>query len=230
MSWSVRQVAAGCLGAPANFSVVRDVLGFVLGMPAGTAISLRRQLELASGPALDINMILVGASLFTAADLDETSSGLQTLRDIYAQVNLGIRKVNWQQISTQDAGGYVVITSGSQACDLTDDFSGPDGALDVFVVRVMQGAGGWSPVGGPCSHAEKDTMTGSVVSLNNIPSDSGNTFAHEIGHYLGLPHCEDDSQCTDPQNFILGGSDSNTGIMTHQGQKMKTHCYVSDKC
>lgn len=229
MSLSVRQVAKDCLGAPTNFSIVRDVFGFAAGLPAGT-ISVRRQLELAKGPALDINLILVGPSLFTQTDLAETSSALQTMRDIYAPVNLGIRRVNWQQIPTKDAGAYLVINSGSEAHDLTDDWNGPAGALDVFVVRTMQGADGWSAVGGPCSKDDKDKMTGSVVSLNGNFANSGNTFAHEAGHYLGLKHCEDDTQCTGANNFIMSGSNANTNVMTHQGTKMKSHCYVSDKC
>lgn len=229
MTLSVRQVAKDCVGAGAIFSITRDVFGFAVGSPAGV-VSTRRQLELAGGSALDVNLIIVGPTQFSNADYAETSSALQIMRDIFAAAGLGIRRVNWQQISTKDAGSYLVINSGAEAHDLTDDWNGPGGALDVFVVRTIVGADGWSAVGGPCSKDDKDEMTGSVVSLNGSFQNSGNTFAHEVGHYLGLVHCEDDAQCTGPNNFILSGSDSNTNVMTHQGQKMKTHCYVSDKC
>lgn len=229
MPHSVRRVATDCVGAAARFSITRDVFGFAFGSPVGV-ISTRRQLELASGPALDVNLILVVPTQFSTADFAETTSALQIMRDIFAAVSLGIRRVNWQQISAQDAGAYLVINSGAEAHDLTDDFNGPDGALDVFVVRTILGADGWSAVGGPCTKDDKDKMTGSVVSLNGSFQNSGNTFAHEVGHYLGLVHCEDDPQCTGTNNFILSGSDSNTSVMAHQGQKMRTHCYVSDKC
>jgi hypothetical protein len=65
-------------------------------------------------------------------------------------------------------------------------------------------------------------MTGCVVSLNGDYANSGNTFAHELGHYLGLNHI------ADPANFIgnNGSSNSNTDILAWQGDIMKTHCFV----
>jgi Metallo-peptidase family M12B Reprolysin-like len=222
---SLRNVASNCLGLGGTFSVVRDVYGYPFGSP-NRKLSLRTQLILDQGPTLDVNPILVAVENFTAADRAETQDAIQIAREIFGKVGLGIRKLNWQQITVASAGGYATIDSGGEAHDLTDDWNGPGGALDLFVVRVMNGADGRSAVGGPCDKDDKDEMTGSVVSLNGDAANSGNTFAHEMGHYMGLDHIADTG------NFIggNGGSDSWTGIYAWQGDVMKKHCYVGDRC
>ena len=198
----------------------------IIYIPAGGCPS-SGNLRLCSGKAFNINAILVGDENFTYEDWRKTHYSIQVMRDIFSQVDLGVRKIRWQAIHAADAGGYVTIDSGSEAHDLTDDWNGPDGNyLDLFIVRAMNGADGWSAVGGPCSKDDKDEMTGSVVSLNGSDDNSGNTFAHEIGHYLGLSHI------SDPENFIgnNGSSDSKTGITASQGSTMKNHCHVKDIC
>lgn len=232
MSLSLKNVASNCLGISPPFSVRRDVLGYFF-YPR-RRISLKRQLELCCEPGLNINVILVADENFSWQDWEETQYAIQFMRDIYANVNLCVRKIRWQAIHAADAGGYATIDSSSEAHDLTDDWNGPDGDyLDVFVVRSITHADGVSAVDGPCSKDDKDEMTGSVVSLNGSYDNSGNTFAHEIGHYLGLDHIEDNN------NFIGGGpigspsegaSNQNTGIYNWQGTTMKKHCYVKDIC
>lgn len=189
-------------------------------------MSLKRQLELVKGESLGINLILVGVENFTPTDYEEIESAVQFMRDIYDDVDVGIRRVGWYQISAADAGSYTTINSGGEARDLTDDWNSPGGGLDVFVVRSMIGADGWSAVDGPCSKDDKDEMTGSVVSLNGSFDNSGNTFAHEIGHYIGLDHV------AAANNFIGndGASNSNTAITAGQGTTMKSHCYVTKVC
>lgn len=233
MALSLRNTAASCLGKTGSVSVLRDVFGYVWRDASGNIfggnqrqLSLKNQLQRCKGQALNVNVILVGIENFAAVDFQETQFAIQFMRDIYDDVAVGVRKVVWQQIPASAAGGYAVIDSGSEAHDLTDDWNGPGGALDVFVVRSMNGADGWSAVDGPCSKDDKDEMTGSVVSLNGSFSNSGNTFAHEIGHYLGLEHV------SAVNNFIgnNGASDAKTGITSSQGNTMKSHCHVKDVC
>jgi hypothetical protein len=142
-------------------------------------------------------------------------------RGIYAQVSLGIIRTDFFQISRADAGAAAVIDSESEASQLTSDWTVQNSAVDVFIVRAMNGADGWSPVGGSCDKNAKG-MTGSVVSLNGSSANSGNTLAHEVGHYLGLNHIPDSG------NFIGGNGASNsfTGIFAWQGDIMKRHCFV----
>ena len=100
----------------------------------------------------------------------------------------------------------------------------PNHALDLFVVRMMTDADGRSPVNGPCDKDAKG-MTGSVVSLNGTTANSGNTFAHEMGHYLGLDHNTVSGNFLDG---VDGASNSFTGIEAWQGAIMVKHCFVFD--
>jgi hypothetical protein len=171
---------------------------------------------------VDVNVILVGSDLFDAANRTETDDAIVIARNIFLNVRLDLQVRGRFVISSADAGANLTIDSLAEATDLTGDWTVGNDALDLFVVRVMNGADGWSAVNGSCNKNSKG-MTGSVVSLNGDSANSGNTFAHEIGHYLGLQHIPDAG------NFIgnNGNSDSSTGIEDWQGDVMKRHCFVT---
>ncbi|MGV1028287.1 MAG: zinc-dependent metalloprotease family protein [Dermatophilaceae bacterium] len=171
---------------------------------------------------VDVNVILVGHDVFTAADRTETNDALRIARDIFAKVGIEIREAGRFGITAAEAGANLTVDSLAEARDLTDDWTVDNNAADLFVVRVMNGADGWSAVNGSCNKDAKGSMTGSVVSLNGDSANSGNTFAHELGHYLGLNHIPDNG------NFIgnNGSSNSFTGIHAWQGDVMKQHCFV----
>lgn len=170
---------------------------------------------------LDLNIICVGFEAFTATDMANINNAIQVTRTIYGNVRLNVRNVSFWQISLNDAGANAVIDSQAEAEDLTWDWTVANDSLDVFVVRVMNGADGWSAIDGSCDKDSKG-MTGSVVSLNGSASNIANTLAHEVGHYLGLNHVPDTG------NFIGGDGASNsfTGIFTWQGSIMRRHCFV----
>ena len=172
-------------------------------------------------PTVDINLIAVGRDHFSNADLDQMLNSLTGTRQIYAQVGLNIGNVRRFRIEASQAGVLEIIDSLAEADQLTDDWTVGNHALDVFVVRSMNGADGWSAVGGSCDKNAKG-MSGSVVSLNGSLANSANTFAHEMGHYLGLDHI------AAADNFIgnNGSSNSNTNIFDWQGNTMKSHCFV----
>lgn len=171
---------------------------------------------------IDINIILVGSEAFTVGDRQQVLDSIAVMTSIYQQAGLAIGSVNRFVIPTARAKGHELISSSSEARALTADWSVANDAIDVFVVRKMIGADGWSAVNGPCDKDKKGTMTGTVVSLNGDKGNSGNTFAHELGHYLGLSHIPDAG------NFIgnNGSSNSNTAITSAQGDTMKAHCSV----
>jgi hypothetical protein len=170
---------------------------------------------------LDLNIIRVGIEDFTAADMADIDNAINVTRLMYAKVRINVRNVSFWNISLSEAGANAIIDSQAEAEDLTWDWTVPNDAHDVFVVRVMVDADGWSAIDGSCDKNVKG-MTGSVVSLNGTRNNTANTFAHEIGHYLGLDHIPD------PGNFIGGDgkSDSFAGIQAWQGAIMRRHCFV----
>src|SRR5437870_2776302 len=99
---------------------------------------------------IDLNIILVGSDGFTAADRQQVLDSIDVMRTIYQQVGLGIGSVNRYVIATDKAKGHEVISSTGEARALTADWSVKNDAIDVFVVRKMIGADGWSAVQGPC--------------------------------------------------------------------------------
>ena len=226
---SVREILT-CLGHPEGGSVRWGLFGYPV---VPKQLSVRTQVDLMKGKHYHVNVILVAPEDYPEGDFPAGSSSthqicysLQVTREIYANVGLGIGRVEWYFISREQAGGYVVIDSSSEASDLTEDWTVDNDALDLFVVRIINGADGWSEVDGDCDKDAKG-MTGSVVELYPGNDDyAANGFAHEMGHYLGLDHISDSG------NFIGGdgASDSWTGIYDWQGSIMRSYCFVHDGC
>jgi hypothetical protein len=131
--------------------------------------------------------------------------------------------VNHFDITYQQAGPHVTIDSQSEAVDLTTNWTVPNDALDVFVVRAMNGAVGWSAVSGSCDKNATGGMTGCVVSLVGDRDFIANTFGHEIGHYLGLKHNGSEGNLMGDRN---GNSNSSTQIYASQADTMKQHCVI----
>jgi hypothetical protein len=249
---SARKIARECLGVTGSFSVNTHLYGYqyrqtdrsVFGaLAAGDTLpgsgqartrSLKRHLQTISGKATDLVIILVGheddfSGSVSRDEVTKIQYAIQIARDIYAQVDLGIRQINWQRIPVAQAGSFVDITDQNEAQSLTEDFSGPPGGIDVFTVQTIGNASGWSAVGGPCGKNPKSGMSGSVIRLNDSRRFTGVCIAHEVGHYLGLSH---DGVITnvmgvDSNNDGIGElNNSSTDVTPAQGTTMKTHCSV----
>lgn len=248
---SVRQIARDCLGVTGDFTLNTHIYGYVFretdgsvfgtlgsgdtlpgtGQPTGR--SLKRHLETISGEATDLVVILVGhendfvSGAVSRDDVTKTQYAIQVARDIYAQVSVGIRRVVWRRIPLAEAGGYVNIADRDEAQNLTDDFSGPGGGIDAFMVQTIGDAGGWSNVDGPCDKTSKFDLSGAVLELSGSRRFTGVLLAHEVGHYLGLTHTNDITNMmgADTNGDGIGEFNNNsTNLTSGQGSTMRSHC------
>jgi hypothetical protein len=253
---SVRQIAQSCLGATGSISVNTHVYGYIFRQTDGSVFgtlggndtfpgtggartrSLKRHLQTISGQSTDLVVILVAhendfSGSVTRDQVTKAQYAIQVARDLYAQVNLGIRKINWQRIPVADAGGYANIADRDEAQDLTDDWSGPGGGIDVFLVQSIGDAGGWSNVDGPCDKASKSDLSGAVIELSGSRRFTGVLLGHEVGHYLKLEHTNTITNMmgADTNGDGIGEITSNsTNLTSSQGSKMRSHCSVKGPC
>ena len=246
---SFRQHAA-CVGASGNFSVMRDVLGFVRGrLPphpdgSGTAVSvsMRDQINAVAGRHVHLNVIRVGFDAMSSADqalaFERIDWATLRVRQIYAPVNLGVGRVLHWFITQAEADGADDIGSEDEAEELWDDWSVPNNGLDVFMVRTISADFiGLSPVGGACSKDDKgDGLIGGRIDRD--PDGVARTFAHEIGHYLGLSHTHGDDcpTTTAARNRLMSqtrcavSSRNSVNLTSGEGSTMRSHCTVRPGC
>ena len=219
---SIRAIA-NCinLGKP-DFRVVRDFFGYMMGPPG--SISLLTQVRRLQGTHVHMNFIRVGSDQFTNNDSSEIDQALNFTRNNYAQVNLGVGRIEHYFITTADAGGAENINNDDEAEELTNDWTVPNDALDIFFVLTYSGTTiGLSRVDGPCDKDAKG-MDGSVVAIEGSANTTGFVLAHEAGHYLGLSHSSNSG------NLMFGTVPNGGNLTNSQGNNMRNHCFVDPGC
>ncbi len=227
---SIRQLAR-CIGLSGDISIIRDFYGYTK-VPTGNQLSLLTQARLLKSPHIHLNLIRVGTNVngwFSDADEQEIDSAVQIMRNIYATVGIGIGRVERYSITAAQANGRQDIDSNDEAETLTDEWTVPNNALDVFFVLTYAGNTiGLSEPEGSCDKNAK-SMTGSVIAIEGSPTQTARTLAHEIGHYLGLEHPDDSSSL--PNNLMHQSKvTSGLNLTNEQGQEMREHCFVQPAC
>ncbi len=215
--------ALSCIGRGNGTSILRDLFGYWV---VPKEISVKDQIEALENEHYHVNVIRVAPEEYFSGAVKQICYSLQITREIFSNVNFGIGRVEWYEISAEQAGDLAITDSEGEAQELTEDWTVQNDGLDLFVVRLMTDTDGWSAVNGSCDKDSKG-FTGSVVELYEGNDDyAANGFAHEMGHYLGLSHISNST------NFIgnNGASNSNTGILNSQGVTMKEHCFVKNPC
>ncbi len=234
---SVKGIAASCLGVSPPLSVRRDVYGYIWG-DLDRVLTLKSHLQLISGTSMNLSPILVGhepgfvGGAFTAADAQRIQAAIDVMRELYAQVGVGVRRIYWSYIPSAQAGGYTVVDA-AEATDLTEDFSADNDGIDVFWVTSVTDAGGWSKVDGSCDKDKKGERTGAVLEILGSDLLAGILLAHEVGHYLGLQHASDITNVMgdDSDGDGIGSIDSTSlNLTVSQGNTMKSHCSIRNPC
>jgi hypothetical protein len=215
---------AACIGiATSPLSVRRDFMGQLTN---SVPVSLKTQLDRLGSKFVHVNCIQVGSDQFTFNDAVEIDRAVAKTRDLYAGAgrSMGVGRIQHFVISTGDAGGRDVINSDGEAETLTDEWTVPNDALDLFLVRMyVSSTAGLSRVDGPCDKNAKG-MDGSVVEMNAGGGASDFATAHELGHYLGLSHRNNSTALMNP-TIPNGGV-----ITTSEADNMRDHCRMKNPC
>jgi hypothetical protein len=241
--------AATCIGVDTSgtVSVLFHLFGFFRASvptdpePTVTSeVSVRAYLNSLEGKHIHLNIIRVGIDNFTNAEVDKIDYAIYRIRNIYRPVNLGVGRVEHYDVTSGDAGGKDDLGSEDEAEDLTHDWTVPNNGLDVFMVDNISDKDfvGISPVGGPCDKDDKD-MNGVIGGEVNRDSEGvARTFAHEIGHYLGLSHNHGDDCPTSAsakanlmaQTRCVDSVRNGVKLTSSQGSTMRGHCSVQNGC
>jgi hypothetical protein len=258
---SVRSKMA-CIGVDTSgdVSVLFHLFGFIRArVPTDPDTSVTSQVSVldqvsdVGGTYLNLNVIRVGFDARPPSsaddDLEKLDYAVYKTRNVYQQVSLGVGRVEHYFIDQADAGGRDDLGSTDEADQLSDEWSVPNDGIDCFVVRNISASDfvGISPVGGSCDKGSKDD--GLIGGEINRGYDAfARTFAHEVGHYVGLSHNHSGGTgCTNCPASDAGKSNlmaqtrcttcsggagvrDSTLLTSGQGSTMRGHCATKDDC
>lgn len=240
---------AACLGINGDFSVMRDVFGFARGAlppdPTGAvvSVSMRDQIAAIEGRHIHVNVIRVGFDAIAAADIgasiERVDFAILRIRQIYAQAPLGVGRILHWEITQAQADGADDIGSEDEADELWSSWDVPNDGVDVFITRTMSTTDfiGLSPVDGACDKDGKDDgLFGGRIDRH--ADGVARTFAHEIGHYLGLSHNHGDTcpASVSARNRLMAqtrcvvSTRTSVALTSGESSTMRDHCMVRSGC
>ena len=227
-----------------DLSLARHFFGFSRGtVPAAlvgatTSVSVQDQIAAIRGRHFNVNCIRVGSENFSNSDVDEIDEAMHLTRVVLGRAGLGIGRIEHYVIPVADADGLETITSVADAEQLTLNWTVPNDGQDLFfVLNWVADDGkqvlGRSNIDGPCDKNDQSTgQSGSITAMVGTRQNTGRTTAHELGHYLGLVHRNEDGtnlMCQTGTVGDLGGS-VNLATLVDSGQRadISDHCSVQE--
>lgn len=250
----------GCLGIDTNgsISVLGGMFGFIRQrVPTDPDSTVRAQVSLLSQirgvqqKHIHVNVIRVGFDVLSGGSsgldvaFEKLDYAIYRTRNIYAQVNLGVGRVRHYFITAAQSDGMDDLGSENEADDLIAGWSVPDIGVDAFVVRNISSdfVGIASAIPGSC---DKESKNDGVIAgeIGRDYEGFARTFAHEIGHHLGLKHnhgekpdcpgttngCNNLMAQTRCADSCGGGTRTATLLADDQGSDMRSHCAVRNGC
>lgn len=242
-----------CMGSGTG-SLLRHLFGFIRSrVPTDPDTSVRaevsvlRQVRAMQSDHIHINVIHVGFDAIPG-DLDEEEEkidyAIYRTRNAYAPIGLGVGRVQHYVISAAESDGMDDLGSEDEADDLIAAWSVPNEAMDAFVVRNISSdtfVGKAADIPGSCN--KRSGKDGVVAGEIGRDSESfSRTFAHEIGHHLGLFHTHGDdcpgnsNGCNNLMAQTRCAKSCGDGVRkamlltTAQGNTMRSHCAVRNGC
>ncbi len=249
------KAALQCIGVNTSgtVSILRQLFGFARGRVPGdpepavvSQVSIREQLRALDGDHFHLNVIRVGADLFTNPDdFDKIDYAIYRTRIIYRAADLGLGRVLHYNINEADADGYEDIGSAAEADEMIHHWSVDNNGLDAFIVDNISAGfiGKAGCIDGPCDKDDKDPPGILGGAADASWEKLARTFPHEIGHYLGLKHNHGGDTCptSDSGNRRLmaqtkcpqdAGIPLREAVTLTSGERstIRSHCLVQDGC
>jgi hypothetical protein len=248
---SVRSIA-GCLGVDmgGDVSLLDRLFGFERGrVPTDPNKSVTAEVSLLElirdvrHDHIHLNVIRVGFDLLADEDQgrEKLDWAILRIREIYRQVNLGVGRVEHYYITSAEADGMGDLGSESEARELWQSSSIYNDGIDAFVVRNISDdwAGGAPPGGG--GSCEKDSKRDGLIGgySGQDFDEFARTFAHEVGHFLGLTHNHLENECpttTSGKNRLMAQNPcaismrDSVNLTGTEGSTMRDHCSVRGGC
>ena len=257
MTENVKSIMA-CIGrnTSGNLSVLRHLFGFTRSRvptdPEGTVraqVSMLSAIRGVKNRHIHLDIIAVGwwnefSDANHQAGREKLDYAVYRTRNIFDQVNLGVGRVDYFVIDQDEADGADDIGDRDEAEDLIDDWNaGSSNAIDCFVPRTISA----SFIGtAPPKH---DGVIAAAIDAGGITDGLdgfSRTFAHEIGHFLGLDHnhdggdnCENCPGAAASDNLMAQtrcatcqgqGVRLAVNLNGGQGSDMRAHSIVRDGC
>jgi hypothetical protein len=237
-----------------NLSVLGDFFGYVRRRvptdPAATAsVSVKTQIRRVQQRHLHLNVIRVGFDTLTGTTRDRRNEridyAIYRTQNIYATVNLGVGRVLHWVIDSADADGLDDLGGPDEADELVERATVDNDGVDCFVVRNISDnsfIGKASAIPGSCDKGSKSD--GIVAGESGLGDETfAKTFAHELGHHLGLSH-NHGANCpasVSAQDNLMAQSRCAAGageagqraavlVTTGQGSTMRGHCATKSAC